>query len=364
MEEKDKVFNIEFKADVTGSIEGQAFTYSVEEDTFTASYADGSSEKPLFSIHGKVLIMRSEDGAPKIFNRVDDSGSQPGSGGAKKDPRKEPEATLKQGLKTVPFEVHTFNVGFDLGYPKGWKATGINVQESGTVEPEADGSIVILTAVENRPEDAAVIQYVMMKLSQDVKSSSDLAKTMINRLFKKFPGVKMETMEPHHLDLHMITTDVSFTSKGVAYKGHMWSPMIAEGGMGLVVFFYCPQQRYDSFNEQSLLFTCLYPYFGDGMNLVGRWNIEFEGEVYEMVFTADANVTVGGEKYRYLARGDSVVFIASGGMQEIKYRIRGNKLVFIGKPGGEEIWEWAGEAPRPDPIAPPLWADRHGPAAD
>lgn len=240
LEVRDQTIQAEFKADGTGNLAGQAFTYKTGSGKLTITYAKGNTETFGYAATGGALTL-SKGGQTQTFKRVG------GSGGA------------MAGAKTPGVEIYTFKADKTarIGYPKGWKVT----------EQNMPGMLAAMIQEKKGKDSAGVMIFVMPIAGEAaVKTGKDLSKALLGTLRQQMlPDLKIGKQAPHPQAKEVFTSEITATSDGVVFKGLAWcavAPATPKLKIGVFALFSAPQKRYGQFNGPLTLATVLAPLFG------------------------------------------------------------------------------------------------------
>lgn len=148
----------------------------------------------------------------------------------------------------MPIQVYTFRAdpGIKIGYPSGW------------IVQETDMGVVIQ---EKNEADTAGLIIFLIPLEEGVTSEA-LTDRMISLLRDgAYPDLTPVSRQPHPEVSEIHTLDATLTADGLPFKVHTWSLADEATGVGIFSGFYAPSYRYDYFDVQELLTSCMAPLF-------------------------------------------------------------------------------------------------------
>ncbi len=148
----------------------------------------------------------------------------------------------------MPIQIYTFRAdpGIKIGYPSGW------------IVQETELGVVVQ---EKNDADTAGLILFLIPLDEGM-TSEQLADHMISLLRDEaYPDLTLVSRQPHPEVSEIHILDATLTADGLPFKLHTWSMADAETGVGIFSGFYAPSYRYDNFNVQELLTSCMAPLF-------------------------------------------------------------------------------------------------------
>ena len=148
----------------------------------------------------------------------------------------------------IPIQIYTFRAdsGIKIGYPSGWI---VQETEMGVVIQEKDDS------------DTAGLIIFLMPLEEEM-TSEQLTDQMISLLRDKaYPDLTPVSRQPHPEVSEIHTLDATLSADGLMFKIHTWSWADNQTGVGIFSGFYAPSYRFDFFDVQELLTSCIAPLF-------------------------------------------------------------------------------------------------------
>ena len=148
----------------------------------------------------------------------------------------------------IPIQIYTFRAdpGIKIGYPSGW------------IVQETEMGVVVQ---ERNDADTAGLIIFLIPLEEGM-TSERLTDHMISLLRDGgYPDLTPVSRQPHPQVSEIHTLDATLTADGLPFKVHTWSVADAETGVGIFSGFYAPSYRYDYFDVQELLTSCMAPLF-------------------------------------------------------------------------------------------------------
>jgi hypothetical protein len=148
----------------------------------------------------------------------------------------------------IPIQIYTFRAdpGIKIGYPSGW------------IVQETEMGVVVQ---ERNDADTAGLILFLIPLDEGM-TSEQLSEHMISLLREgAYPDFTPIRREPHPEVSEIHTLDATLTADGLSFKVHTWCLADEETGVGIFSGFYAPSYRYDYFNAQELLTSCMAPLF-------------------------------------------------------------------------------------------------------
>ncbi len=148
----------------------------------------------------------------------------------------------------IPIQIYEFRAdpSLKIGYPSGW------------IVQETEMGVVIQ---EKNEADTAGLIIFLIPL-QEGTTSEDLADSMISLLREKsYPDITPINRQPHPQEPEILTLDAILTADGLTFKFHTWSMADSDTGVGIFSGFYAPSYRFDYFDVQKLLTSCIAPLF-------------------------------------------------------------------------------------------------------
>lgn len=148
----------------------------------------------------------------------------------------------------IPIQIYNLKAdpAIKVGYPSGW------------IVKETEMGVVIQ---EKNEADTAGIIIFLMPLQQGT-TSEKLADNMISLLRETaYPDITPVSRQPHPQAPEIHTLDATLTADGLTFKIHTWSMADNQTRVGIFSGFYAPSYRYDFFDVQELLTSCMAPLF-------------------------------------------------------------------------------------------------------